>query len=90
MKYLVTVKLKKGIYHNPKSKLTGHCLFDALCTDVTGQHHTFVVVGSPEEFLKIEEKIRAQFHVTRVEMCPVEIDINNVDYCISDYPGAGI
>jgi hypothetical protein len=40
--YLVTVKLPKNPAHNPRAKQTGQCPFSDECTDVTGEHHSFL------------------------------------------------
>lgn len=67
-KFLVTVKYSKNPHHNPHDKKTGPCPADPdkLCTDVTGEHHTFLWAG---EFIHdVSEDLRSRgFHVTRVE-----------------------
>jgi hypothetical protein len=72
--YLVTIKLPRNPYHNPKSKVTGICpvaermgLSD-LCTDATGEHHTYMDITSASITQAIETAHILGFsHVTRVE-----------------------
>lgn len=66
--FLVTVRLPKNPEHNPRDKKTGACPVNGkLCTDVTGEHHTFLTEldeGSAEDVREIYQGI---YHVTRVE-----------------------
>lgn len=59
---IVTVKLPKNSAHNPHSKQTGQCPFSDECTDVTGEHHSFLTGADGLETLHAEGT-----HVTRVE-----------------------
>ena len=44
MKFIVTVKLPKNKEHDPHNKKTGPCPVNGeTCTDVTGEHHSFLV-----------------------------------------------
>ena len=62
--FIVTVKIERDLNHDPKNKQTGHCPISSLCTDVTGQHHSYIVQAkSPDE---IREKLKAD-HITRIE-----------------------
>jgi hypothetical protein len=71
MVFLVTVKLPRGHKgpHDPKRKVEGQCPaatgWDAICTDVTGEHHTILVRADSVD------EARAWFpretHITRVE-----------------------
>ena len=65
--YIVTVKLPKNPDHNPHNKLIGNCpVSDKVCTDVTGEHHSFLrEAASPAD---ARNQAFARFgHVTRVE-----------------------
>lgn len=67
MLYVVTVKLPKNPEHNPRSKQVGECPCATLCTDVTGEHHSFLMHGPSVE--KVTESTRVIYgHVTRVEI----------------------
>ena len=68
MLYIVTVKLPKNKGHDPRNKKTGACPLDAdaLCTDVTGEHHT-ILVDSPYSYKRVEEQLKEKYHVTRIE-----------------------
>lgn len=60
--FLVTVKLPKNPAHNPRAKVTGPCPFSDECTDVTGEHHSFLTGADGLAVLREEGT-----HVTRVE-----------------------
>lgn len=47
--YIVTVKLPRDKTHDPKNKKTGKCAISPMCTDVTGQHHSFLTTLSPDK-----------------------------------------
>jgi len=75
MKAIVTVRLPRNPDHDPKNKKTGKCpLFKAYsgaftCTDITGQHHSYIDYGKDLEDIK--QKAQARFgHVTRIEELP--------------------
>jgi len=60
--YIITVKLSKHPQHDPRNKKTGPCPYSINCTDVTGEHHSFI--GDDN----VLEAVRASgVHVTRVE-----------------------
>lgn len=61
--YVVTVKLPRDPNHDPRNKKTGKCPVSEHCTDVTGQHHSFVVVGDAD----LEWAKETYEHITRVE-----------------------
>jgi hypothetical protein len=73
--FLVTVKLPKNPEHNPRDKKTGPCPVDGKpCTDVTGEHHTFLVDldghtldGKDVDAEDVREIYQGLYHVTRVE-----------------------
>jgi hypothetical protein len=75
MNFLVTVKLAKNPEHNPREKKTGPCPVNGKpCTDVTGEHHTFLVDfdghtlhGREMDAEGVREFYRDRYHVTRVE-----------------------
>jgi len=65
---IVTIKAPRKASHDPHNKKTGKCLCsgNGSCTDVTGQHHSFLAQGVSLE--NIERAARKKFaHVTRVE-----------------------
>lgn len=62
--YLVTIKLPRNPDHDPKNKVTGICpVTKSHCTDVTGEHHTFIETG---KVVQIEEKYK-DYRITRIE-----------------------
>lgn len=70
MLYLITVKVEKNPDHNPRDKKTGPCPVNGKpCTDVTGEHHTFMV--SLDDDLSAEDVREiyqgCDYRVTRVE-----------------------
>jgi hypothetical protein len=68
--YIVTVKLAKNPEHNPRDKKTGPCPVSGKpCTDVTGEHHTFIFVAEGEGWTVegVRELYEGIYHVTRVE-----------------------
>lgn len=67
--YLVTVKLPKNPDHDPRNKVTGPCpVTGNLCTDVTGEHHTFTVQSRGGIDLVTTFARMRYGHVTRVEV----------------------
>lgn len=66
--YIVTVKEPRNPAHNPQKKVTGNCPVNAqLCTDVTGEHHSFAVKAYDEQHaMDIARTISP--HVTRIEV----------------------
>lgn len=64
--YIVTVRTARNPEHDPQAKKTGRCPFSAACTDVTGEHHSFLAAGQSAR--EIAERYRRLGHrVTRVE-----------------------
>lgn len=63
--YVVTVKDPKNPDHDPSNKKTGSCTVTDFCTDMTGAHHSFVVITNrtPDEI----KKALLPKHVTRIE-----------------------
>ena len=64
--FIVTVKLPKNPEHDPHNKKTGTCKFSDLCTDVTGEHHSFLYEGDSVEWVRRHWTSKGT-HVTRVE-----------------------
>lgn len=64
--YIVTVKLPKEPLHDPKAKVTGACRLSAVCTDWTGAHHSFIVLGASAGGVQADWEARG-YRVTRVE-----------------------
>lgn len=61
--YVVTVKFPRDPEHDPRSKKTGACPVSEYCTDVTGQHHSFIAYNDADlEFIKTKYE-----HITRIE-----------------------
>lgn len=66
-KWIVTVKEPKNTQHDPKNKVTSNCTYSEVCTDSTGEHHSFVIATDASEE-QIKETIEASgVHVTRIE-----------------------
>jgi hypothetical protein len=65
--YLVTVKLDRNPAHDPKHKKIGKCpVNEGKCTDVTGQHHTFLFESDRGvDYVYLNWK---DYHITRVEV----------------------
>jgi hypothetical protein len=66
--FLVTVRLPKNPEHNPRDKKTGPCPVNGKpCTDVTGEHHTFLADLTVNEAGDVRAVYEGIYHVTRVE-----------------------
>lgn len=73
--FIITVKLPKTPGHDGRNKQTGPCPVNGLpCTDVTGEHHTFLadleghsLDGREMDAEGVRDLYSDQFHVTRVE-----------------------
>lgn len=67
--YVVTVALPKNKSHDPKNKVTGPCPVSNLpCTDVTGEHHSFVSWHDNLDVEEVKTYWQATYsRVTRVE-----------------------
>lgn len=73
--YIVTVKLKQNpknffslSHHDPHNKIENECPFSDWCTDSTGAHHTFLMLGL--ETSDIERQMKQRHpgkHITRIE-----------------------
>lgn len=63
--WIVTVKLVRNLDHDPQHKQTGPCQFSEICTDVTGEHHSFLMAG-PESLVR-DVMRRRGVHITRIE-----------------------
>lgn len=74
--WIVTIKLPRNPQHDPKNKQRGTCIVSDICTDITGQHHSFLVLAENETqaIAKAGEHFQ---HVTRVEKAeyPLSIDL---------------
>lgn len=73
MKAIVTVRLPRNLKHNPFKKEWGACPLSKFlkmyiyCTDVTGEHHSYIETGTC--IGDIEKKAKAKFkHITRIEV----------------------
>lgn len=66
--FLVTVRLPKNPAHNPRDKKTGPCPVNGKpCTDVTGEHHSFLVDLDDMDAEGVHEIYLGIHRVTRVE-----------------------
>ncbi len=65
--FIVTVKFAKNKAHNPQNKKTAECPMgpNTLCTDSTGEHHSFLTIGT--EASEVRDRWNRLYHVTRVE-----------------------
>lgn len=72
--YVVTVRLPRNPAHDPRNKVTGDCPVNgAICTDVTGEHHSFVVEGNTTADAKHWTEVSfgaggEEVHITRIEL----------------------
>lgn len=66
---IVTVRLPKHTFHNPKVKVEDNCPLytNVTCTDVTGEHHSFLAHGNTIEEIRLEVKKNYE-HITRIEV----------------------
>lgn len=65
--FVVTVKLPKNSAHDPRHKITGSCPYSPVCTDVTGEHHSYLETAF-ESLEEITAHLQTQgVHVTRIE-----------------------
>lgn len=60
--YIITVKQARNPNHDPRNKKSGACPFSVFCTDVTGEHHSFLGTEMDAERLRQEG-----VHITRIE-----------------------
>lgn len=66
--YVVTVKLPRNKDHDQRNKKIGSCQFSPYCTDVTGEHHSFIATAEDETQLRQQLKTTTGCqHVTRIE-----------------------
>lgn len=68
--WIVTIRmLKRNPDHDPRNKKAGPCLVSDHCTDVTGEHHSFLFEGTEEEARSIAELDGAKrgYRLTRLE-----------------------
>ncbi len=94
---IVTVKLPRNPHHNPRDKQTNVCpanqkfydtpfhtvlYFGTVCTDWTGEHHSFIAVG--KDLSDIENRAKKQFgHVTRIETVRLSAIIGLVEMYVA-------
>lgn len=65
--WVVTVRsLQKNPDHDPQNKKTGKCEWSDYCTDVTGEHHSFVFHG-PEQEIRLLMGTKPGWRLTRLE-----------------------
>jgi hypothetical protein len=70
MRYVVTVKLPRRKDHDPHNKKTGKCpVGGGTCTDVTGEHHSFVfeTLRPDDEAIEYVKQNWSDYHITRIE-----------------------
>jgi len=77
MKAIVTLRFPRNSLHDPKNKKIGKCPAshaiyhpEILCTDVTGEHHSYLETGLT--ITEIEQKAKEKYpdahHITRIEV----------------------
>lgn len=66
---LITIKLARNSSHDPQNKQKGPCPINpnSLCSDVTGQHHTFILKTTTERLVDQIEQLTKTYHITRIE-----------------------
>jgi hypothetical protein len=68
MNWIATVRrTSKDPNHDPKNKKTGHCDWSDYCTDVTGEHHSFILYGCTEEVARNLLGSKPGWRMTRLE-----------------------
>ncbi len=66
--YVVTVKLNRNIKHDPHNKIESDCPYSEWCTDSTGNHHSFIMIGYETSDIERQMKQRhPTIHITRIE-----------------------
>lgn len=65
--YIVTIKLPKNPLHDPRNKQQGICPVGGVCTDVTGEHHSYLTTGQSLEEVRQSAYDAGWMHVTRIE-----------------------
>jgi hypothetical protein len=46
--YIVTVRQQRQPGHDPQNKKVGVCSYSNFCTDVTGEHHSYLFTGTEQ------------------------------------------
>lgn len=64
--WLVTTRVPASAEHNPAAKVHAHCAWSGHCSDSTGAHHTTLVMGPAEEYVR--GSFPADVHITRIEL----------------------
>jgi len=68
MLFIITIKFDTGVEHNPEHKQEGKCPCEEnlLCTDKTGEHHSFLIdaIGIEQAKRMIPREYK---HITRIE-----------------------
>lgn len=67
MQYIVTIKLPRNKAHDPRNKKSGPCRVSQYCTDVTGEHHSYVTEAESEHAARTRAELNFG-HVTRIEL----------------------
>lgn len=70
---VVTFRFPPDPNHDPRKKKTGPCPVSKTCTDVTGEHHSYIESGVSVEQIrsKAEQKLKGLGrggHVSRIEV----------------------
>lgn len=60
--YIITIKQPRNPEHDPRNKRTGACAYSPECTDVTGEHHSFLGTRADVDRLRADG-----VHITRTE-----------------------
>lgn len=73
--YIITIKLPRNPKHNKSNKIIGKCpllKYNGGCTDVTGEHHSFIGYGyTPERVKEFYSTEPYNYHITRIEECDI-------------------
>lgn len=64
---IITIKLARGHAgpHDPRNKMTGPCPVSPSCSDVTGEHHSFL--AESERAGRERAAAAGWTHITRIE-----------------------
>ena len=69
MEAIITIRLKRNLNHNLKDKIKGKCpiINNNECSDVTGEHHSYIETGNSLKEIEIKAKNKYS-HITRMEV----------------------
>jgi hypothetical protein len=73
--YIVTIRLPKNPNHDPRDKKSDICPSGSgICTDVTGEHHSYLMMGNDVATVRqaAEHRLPDGAHITRIEAAGLE------------------